>query len=117
MKSGLRAAIETQVADPTSLLGTASDAIAMLLVDTARLFADLAAANSLADVRAAAAPGAARYAQLLADIDSGDVRFPYSVKGEESVLAEIAERSTAVADVYAAAQPPEIEPPESETGA
>ena len=81
------------------LLGTTRDTALLTLVHLATLAKALSEAQSLAEVRAAAAPLATLSATLLADIDAEEVRLPFKLKGEAKVLAEIGTRATAVAAV------------------
>ena len=94
-----RGRIAAQAGDTESLLGTTRDTALLTLVHLATLAKALSEAQSLAEVRAAAAPLATLTATLLADIDAEEVRLPFKLKGEAKVLSEIGTRATAVAAV------------------
>ena len=94
----VRAKIKRGAGDTASLLGTTSDAASLAIYGLATLVAKLSTAQSLADVREAAAPFAALSAGFLAKVESGDIKLPFLIKGIESVVADIEARSTAVSD-------------------
>ena len=102
-KQGVRSKIQTEAGDLASLVGTVSDGSGLLLEQVARGFVGLAAASSLADVRAAVADAAALLQPLLDQIDAGAVVLPHHVKGAETVLGDVAARSTTVSNVLIAA--------------
>ena len=56
-------------------------------------------ANSLAEVREAAAPFNALATDFLAKVSSGEVKLPFQAKGLDSVVEDIEVRATAVTDV------------------
>ena len=97
----LRTQIHSKVADVESLLGTTSDGVQLLLVAFSQLVVALNNANSLADVRAAAAPYHDLASGFLAKVESGEVKLPYQSKGLDTVVGEIENRATAVAKVLA----------------
>lgn len=99
----LRDQIGKNAGDVASLLGTTADAAQLLLIRMAQMAAALAEATTLAEMRDAAKPFADLTADLLSDVDGGDVKMPYLLKGEAAVLEEISTRSTAVADTMIAA--------------
>lgn len=103
-KVRLRHAIATQAGDEASLLGTTSDAAALAIYGLASLVAKLATANSLAEVRDAAAPFAALSADFLAKVESGEVKLPFMLKGLDTVVTDIETRATAVSDALHTAQ-------------
>ena len=103
VKAHVRREIETAAGDLASLVGTVSDGSGLLLEQVARAFVGLAAASSLADVRAAVADAAALLQPLLDQIDAGAVVLPHHVKGAETVLGDVAARSTTVSNVLIAA--------------
>ncbi|MBQ4852693.1 hypothetical protein [Pseudoalteromonas sp. MMG012] len=90
--------------DPTSLLGTTADAAQILIYEVAKLCSALNTAQSLEDVRNAAKPINDLLGSTINDVDTGIVKFPYQHKGQDVVVAEIKQRSTAVADILIAAQ-------------
>jgi hypothetical protein len=98
-RSNIRNAISACAGDSDSLLGTTSDTTHLLLYHFASLIAKLHVANSLAEVRAAAAPFAKLSAGFRAKLEGGEVRLPYMGKGLDRVVSEIEQRATAVADV------------------
>ena len=95
----LRQEIEIRAGDNASLLGTTADATQLLLYSFTTLIAKLHTANSLAEVRQAAAPFADLSADFIAKIDAGEVKLPFMNKGLESVVGDIEQRATAVAKV------------------
>ena len=97
----LRQQISTSAGDTDSLLGTTNDGIQLLLHAFAQLTVGLHQASSLAQLREAAEPFNELATQFLAKVDSGEVRLPYIDKGRESVMAEIEQRATKVADILA----------------
>jgi hypothetical protein len=99
----LRAKINDEAGDLPSLVGTVSDGSGLLLEQVARAFVGLAAASSLAKVQGAVADAAALFQPLLDQIDAGEVVLPHHVTGAESVLADVAARSTTVSNVLIAA--------------
>lgn len=103
-KSALRQRIASQAGDEASLLGTTSDAAALAIYGLASLVAKLATANSLAEVRDAAAPFAALSADFLAKVESGEVKLPFMLKGLDTVVTDIETRATAVSDALQTAQ-------------
>lgn len=103
-RDDVRARITQTAGDIPSLLGTAADALQMLLVHVAGLSAAIANAKDLAAIKAAAQPLADLTAPLLKQIADGDVRMPFAVKGEAAVMVDIAIRATAVADALSPPQ-------------
>ena len=99
--AALRDNIVAKVGDTDSLLGTTNDGIQLLLHAFAQLTVGLHQAGSLAQVREAAEPFNELATQFLAKVDSGEVRLPCIDKGRESVMAEIEQRATKVADILA----------------
>lgn len=94
----VRQNIFARAGDRDSILGTTADGAQLLLYGFASLVAALNKANSLADVREAAAPFADLATSFLAKVESGDVKLPFQAKGMENVVADIETRATAVAD-------------------
>ena len=99
IKQRIRDAVHAQAGDPESMLGTTADATQLLLYSFTTLIAKLHTANSLAEVRQAAAPFADLSADFIAKIDAGEVKLPFMNKGLESVVGDIEQRATAVAKV------------------
>lgn len=97
-RSELRQKIQANAGDISSILGTTADATQILLFGLASLVAKLSTAQSLAEVREAAAPFADISADFLTKIESGAVKLPFQVKGTENVIADIETRATAVAE-------------------
>ena len=95
----IRSAIQSNAGDTLSLLGTTSDATQLLLYGFTTLIAKLHTANSLAEVREAAAPFAELSAGFLAKVEGGEVKLPFMVKGLDSVVSDIEQRATTVAEV------------------
>lgn len=95
-RTALRGRIAATAGDTASLLGTTADGAQLALYELAKLSAALANAQSLAEVRAAAAPLAALTADFLADVDAGRTHLTALAKGEGTVLDDIANRSNAV---------------------
>jgi hypothetical protein len=95
----LRATIAQSAGDAHSLLGTTADATQLLLYVVATLITKHYTANSLAEVREAAAPFNDLLAAFLAKIESGEVKLPFQVKGMEVAVSDIETRATAVAEV------------------
>ena len=99
--AALRKSIVAKAGDTDSLLGTTNDGVQLLLHSFAQLTVGLNQANTLAQVREAAEPFNEMAAQLLAKVESGEVRLPYIDKGRDSVMAEIQQRATKVANILA----------------
>lgn len=97
-RSQIRQKIFANAGDRDSILGTTSDATQILLFGLASLVAKLATAQSLAEVRAAAAPFAAMSGDFLSKVASGEVKLPFQIKGTEGVIQDIEKRATAVSD-------------------
>lgn len=97
----LRGDIARSAGDTLSLLGTASDGSALALYHLASLIKGLHGAQSLEDVRAAAAAFEPAASSFLSKVDAGAVKLPFLVKGEAEVMTEIETRATAVADALA----------------
>ena len=95
----IRSQISSAVGDTESLLGTTADATQLLLYGFTTLSAKLHTAKSRAAVREAAAPFAELSAGFLAKVESGEVKLPFMAKGLESVVIDIEQRATAVAEV------------------
>ena len=96
MRDRVRDEIQQNAGDLHSLLGTASDAGGLVLVELLRLAGALAGADSLAEVRTAAERLETLGAPFLEKIDSGEVQLPYMVKGEAAVMDDVAERGVVV---------------------
>ena len=104
MRSLVRQGIAKNAGDEASLLGTTSDAASLAIFGLASLVAKLATAQSLAEVREAAAPFAQLSAGFLAKVESGEVQMPFMLKGLDSVVADIETRATAVSAALKSAQ-------------
>ncbi|MFY0309626.1 hypothetical protein ACFMBG_06985 [Leisingera sp. D0M16] len=94
----IREGIAASAGDTLSLLGTASDGSALALYHLAALIKGLHSAQSLEEVRAAAAAFEPVASSFLAKVEAGDVKLPFLVKGEAEVMAEIENRATAVSE-------------------
>ena len=101
--------ITTQVADTTSLLGTASDGAQFVIKAHFELLLALSQAKSLEDVRAATQPHLAQAESFLSKVESGEVVLTSDLKTEDVVLEEIADRATKVSAILVPAEP-EAEP-------
>lgn len=99
IRDASRKVIHQKVGDQLSLLGTATDGATKVLHDFSRLVTALAEADTLKDVRDAAAPFVETAQGFLDKVDSGEVVLPYQLKGEPAVMAEIETRATGVATV------------------
>lgn len=95
----IRARVADRVGDTESLLSATADGTQVLLYGVSSLMAGLSQAQSLEDVRAAAAPFAAMSADFLQNIDSGEVVLPFLIKGVENVIRDIETLSTSVSEV------------------
>lgn len=102
-KSATRQAIARNAGDELSQMGTLADATHLLLYGVASLVAKLSAAQTLAEVRAAAEPFAAISGAFLTKVDSGEVKLPFMAKDFAVVVADIEQRASAVATVLAPA--------------
>ncbi|KZX00994.1 hypothetical protein JL49_08020 [Pseudoalteromonas luteoviolacea] len=100
----MRAAIHESAGDYPTILGTTADAAQILIYEVAKLCSALNTAQSLEDVRNAAQPINSLLGSVIAEVGTGKVKFPYQHKGQDAVVAEIKQRSTAVTDVLIAAQ-------------
>lgn len=97
-RSAIRQRVRESAGDVESLLGTTSDAIALVLYEMAKLAAAINAAGTVAEIKAAAKPFADLTAPFLAGVADGSVKLPVLAKGEAASLVEIQTRATAVAD-------------------
>lgn len=104
LREASRKNIHEKVGDPLSLLGTVNDGATKLLFDFSRLVTALAEADTLKDVRDAAAPFVKTAQGFLDKVESGEVVLPYKLKGEPAVMAEIETRATGVAKALQAQQ-------------
>ncbi|MCG7574840.1 hypothetical protein MHM39_14810 [Phaeobacter sp. CNT1-3] len=102
LRSHVREEIQQNAGDLHSLLGTASDAGGLVLVELLRLAAALAEADKTAQVRASAKRLKTLGAPFLEKIDNGEVQLPYMVKGEAAVMDDIATRGVAVSEALRA---------------
>jgi hypothetical protein len=103
IRAQVRLRIEQSAGDTASLRGTASDAASLAIFGLASLVAKLAEANTLSDVRAAAAPFAEMSGAFLAKVEAGDVKLPFMTKGVDATIADIETRATAVTDALQSA--------------
>jgi hypothetical protein len=99
----LRAEIAAKAGDVESLLGTVSDVAALSLIgmmQLAILISEKGSADMKAGLAALPIPMPLDKAKaLIAAIGAGKVKVPALVKGVDVVLAEVAARATATADV------------------
>lgn len=102
-RSVIRQQISKTAGDNATLLGTTSDATQLLFYGFTSLIAKLNTANSLAEVRAAAAPFADLSAGFLTKVEDGEVKLPFMIKGLDSVVSDIEQLATAVAVVLQSA--------------
>lgn len=100
----VRGQVNLSVGDTETLLGITADAAAVAIYGLAVLTSKLATAQTVAEVRAAAAPFEALSAEFLAKIESGEVVLPFMVKGVEGVVLDIEHSATSVADALRATQ-------------
>ena len=107
-KRQMRHAIHQETGDLHSLVGTSSDAICYLLYEQGKCLQALSEAQSLAEMRAAAAPLAASLGAFAQAVDAGEIQLPYQHK-PTAVLEDVAARATEVAHVLAAHAEPESE--------
>jgi hypothetical protein len=97
-----RLSVLVAAGDAETRLGVVADAAGMALVELARLSQGLAAATTLAEVRAAAQPLADLTSSYIAQIDAGTLRLPHAAKGSQTeVLDAIGASATAVHDALA----------------
>jgi len=97
-RSAVRQRVKASAGDVESLLGTTSDATALVLYEMAKMAAAISAAGTVAEIKAAALPFADLTAPFLAGIADGSVKLPVLAKGEAASLLEIQSRATAVTD-------------------
>jgi hypothetical protein len=102
VKHKVREKIAAKAGDQAALLGTTADGTQLAIYGLAVLVDKLSTANSLAEVREAAAPFAMFSADFLAKVESGEVVLPFMLKGVDTVVADIEKRATAVSDVLKA---------------
>ena len=100
-KRQMRHAIHQETGDLHSLVGTSSDAICYLLYEQGKCLQALSEAQSLAEMRAAAAPLAASLGAFAQAVDAGEIQLPYKNKSTD-VLDDVAARATGVAQILAA---------------
>ena len=100
LKTVMRSKIKEGAGDLQSLVGTSTDAICYLLYELGQLLPALSNAQSLAEVRAAAAPLAATLGAFAQSVDESSIRLPYQNKSTD-VLDDVASRATEVAQVLA----------------
>jgi hypothetical protein len=99
----LRAEIDKAAGDVPTLLGATADAAAVVMLDLVALCTAIAAAGTVADIKAAAAVLRDKYEPVTAALTTGGKRLPHMVKpgGDASALAEMIERGDKVAAVIA----------------
>jgi hypothetical protein len=98
-RSVIRQQISKAAGDNATLLGTTIDATQLLFYAFTSLIAKLNTATSLAQVREAAAPFADISTGFLSKVEDGEVKLPFMIKGLESVVSDIEQLATAVAEV------------------
>ena len=98
-KQQIRNAVHAAAGDPESLIGTTADGVQLLLFAFSQMTVALNNANSVTEVREAAAPFNDLATAFLSKVASGEVKLPFQAKGLESVVADIETRATAVTDV------------------
>ena len=94
-----REKIKTNCGDIESLLGTTSDSVHLLLYVVSQMTVALNTANSLAEVRAAAAPFKDVAEAFVNKVTAEEVKLPYQAKAFDTIMAEIEARATAVTEV------------------
>ncbi|KZN57598.1 hypothetical protein N473_06865 [Pseudoalteromonas luteoviolacea CPMOR-1] len=95
----VRTDIENHAGDYQTILGTTADTTQILLYEIVKLCSALNSAQSLDDVRKSAQSINDKLGSIVADVDAGTVKFAYIHKGQDTVINEIKQRSTAVTDV------------------
>ena len=95
----IREEIIKEAGDQQAILGTTTDATQLLLYGFCQLVTKLNKAENLAQVREAAASFTPQATSFLEQIEQGAIKLPFMAKGLDSVVADIAKRSTAVANV------------------
>lgn len=98
-KDQLRNKISLESGDLSTLLGTTSDSIHLVLVELAKLCESLNKATTLAEVRSSAKPLTDLLAGFIAKVNSNEVQLPYQAKGIDQVIADIENRATSVAKI------------------
>lgn len=107
-KRQMRREIQQDSGDLHSLVGTAADGLCYLLYEQGKFLHTLSEAQSLAEVRAAAAPLATTLGDFAQAVDAGEIQLPYQHK-PTAVLEDVAARATEVAHVLAAHAVPAAE--------
>ena len=100
----IRSGIDKNAGDTASMIGTTTDATQLLLFGFATLIKNLNTASSIAEVRQAAAPFDDLATGFLSKVESGEVKLPFQQKGISTVVSDIENRATAVADVLSEMQ-------------
>lgn len=101
IRTKLRSELDVEAGDLASLLGTASDAGGLVLVELLRFATLQAQGANLSEMRAAAQRLADMGADFLAGVDAGEIHLPYMGKGETAVFEEVATRGESVSAVLA----------------
>ena len=97
-RDAVRAKVAERAGDVETLLGTTADGTQLLLFSVASLIAGIAKAESLADVKAAAAQFTPMSASFLGRVNTGEVVLPFMVKGLDNVIGDIESLSTTVSE-------------------
>lgn len=98
-KQQARKQIHQDAGDDSSLLGTTTDGVQLLLYAFSKLTVALNTANSIEEVRMAAEPFNELATSFLGKIEAGDVKLPFQTKGLDNVVSDIENRATAVSNV------------------
>ena len=104
----IRQAVELKAGELHSLVGTASDGLCYLLYEQGKFLHTLSEAQSLAEVRAAAAPLATTLGDFAQAVDAGEIQLPYQHK-PTAVLEDVAARATGVAQILTTQATPSSE--------
>lgn len=94
-RNSVREKIKGVVGDAESILGTASDAVQLVMCELAECGDLLESAETMNDVNAVGTRLKSVFGRLLSD----DVQLTVGIKGKESIVEDVAVRSTAVSNV------------------
>ncbi|KZX00424.1 hypothetical protein JL49_11025 [Pseudoalteromonas luteoviolacea] len=92
----VRSALEQQVADSESLLGTTSDTVHLLLNELSGFVNKLSSAQTLAEMRASTESLKTAIGDVETKVTNGELSFPYQTKGQSDVMADIISRANGV---------------------
>ncbi|MCF2910092.1 hypothetical protein L1285_17395 [Pseudoalteromonas sp. DL2-H2.2] len=99
VKNSLRNKINYYVADSASLTGTATDIAHVLLHELSGFVNKLSEARDMDEVNASVVSMKQAIGDIETKVDNNELRFPYQVKGLDTVKEEVIERANGVSEL------------------